>query len=293
MSYTLTVDAPWYIVRYLHPDDELRVIGVFSSAVYLRNPRNRLVVLHDRKHGLVPFGLGIKNIENFLALARLNTGMTARYCNHFVELGRYIIFVRTSEKKNENQRPPCIAEIKKAVERGATQLADSGQGVLWALLMHKTKVTGPFTLRAEKPLNALMSALSHNDAAVIKQALLGLLGLGTGLTPSADDMLSGMCTTLLWARDIWGFDLPCAQSLAEAISELAPLRTGEISAAYLRSSAAGERTELLTGVLLRSPKLMGFDAVSSLLGIGASSGADMLTGILLALRLVSKLQESC
>lgn len=293
MSCTLTAEAPGYIVRYLHSGDDLRIIGVFSSAVYLRNPRNRLVVLHDGKHGLVPFGLGLKNVGDFLASAGLNIGMTARYCNHSVNLGRYKIFVRVSEKKYENQRPPCIADIKKAVEYGTAQLADSGRGALWMLLTREAKITNPFALKAEKPLSTLMSALSHNDIAIIKQALLSLLGLGTGLTPSADDMLSGMCATLLWAKGIWGFDLPCAQSLAETIAELAPLQTGEISAAYLRSSAAEERTELLTRVLLRSPGLMEFDAVSSLLGVGANSGADMLTGVLLALRLVSELQEIC
>ena len=45
---------------------ELRVCGVFSSAVYLRDDTMNVYLIHDRKYGLLPFGIGIAECSTLL-----------------------------------------------------------------------------------------------------------------------------------------------------------------------------------------------------------------------------------
>ncbi len=48
-----------------------------------------------------------------------------------------------------------------------------------------------------KRLARLRDGLAHNDAEAVPAEVKSLLGLGIGLTPSADDVLCGMTYTLL------------------------------------------------------------------------------------------------
>lgn len=58
----------------------------------------------------------------------------------------------------------------------------------------------PFCAKAYGPLVRLRDGLAHNDAEAVPAEVKSLLGLGIGLTPSADDVLCGMTYTLLHGR---------------------------------------------------------------------------------------------
>lgn len=104
-------------------------------------------------------------------------------------------------------------------------------------------------------------------------AVRGLLGLGRGTTPSGDDLLAGAAAA---AR---AGGLPGARCLCQTLAELAPGSTTPAGEAMLREAAAGFFPHPLAA-LARSwpePRRATLDA---LIGIGVSSGADMLAGFL-------------
>lgn len=128
----------------------------------------------------------------------------------------------------------------------------------------------------------------RRDGSVMDEAgragLVGLIGLGPGLTPSGDDVLAGALIALaaldrLVSRDrLWGLcrvHLDC---------------TNEISGAHLRAAARGYGAAALHGGIAAT---MAGDArrlaaaLAELATLGHSSGRDGFAGALIALRAAS------
>ena len=123
-------------------------------------------------------------------------------------------------------------------------------------------------------LIALAALLERGDV----EAAAGLLGgLGPGLTPAGDDLLAGIALTL----HAFGFSEPRLRAMVETV------RTTDLARAYLRWAARGQCIAPAHD-LLRA--VAGGDdagvarAERELCSHGASSGADLLLGIDLALR---------
>jgi hypothetical protein len=119
----------------------------------------------------------------------------------------------------------------------------------------------------------------------LHEGVLGLAGLGSGLTPAGDDFLTG---TLLWA---W-LAHPAPAPFCRALVEAAIPRTTVLSAAFLRAAARGECSapwHRLLGALGERVEAQGtgwqlvlHKAVQEIMAHGATSGADTLAGFLYA-----------
>lgn len=106
-----------------------------------------------------------------------------------------------------------------------------------------------------------------------------LIGCGPGLTPSGDDMLTGMLAVLYVA----GFSARLGHFLPPA-DQLAQLTTS-VSCSYLNSARMGEFSIPVLKVMRRLQS--GRDpqpAIQRLLAVGHTSGADTLLGIAIAQR---------
>jgi hypothetical protein len=113
------------------------------------------------------------------------------------------------------------------------------------------------------------------------EAIHGIVGLGPGLTPSGDDILIGALAMLeaLEERD-------AHVALARAINAIAPGQTSPLSHCFLRAAAAGHISERFHTIV--SSVIVGDvdRAIATARTIGHSSGWDMLTGAMFALRSV-------
>jgi Protein of unknown function (DUF2877) len=143
----------------------------------------------------------------------------------------------------------------------------------------------PFPMdRAAPRFDALRRALEQNHLRGFETAALRVLGLGVGLTPSGDDFLGGICFALKHApRQAWQARFP---AVLTRIRAAAATSTNVISAALLDDLIDGSSYraahELLAALQGNAaPRIEA--AARSLMGVGASSGADMLAGILIAL----------
>ncbi len=143
----------------------------------------------------------------------------------------------------------------------------------------------PFPLEPARPrFDAVRDALARDDPVAFGVAALRVLGLGHGLTPSGDDFVGAIVFALAHApRAAWRMAL---SGIKTQIRDAAQSATNPISAALLDDLMAGASYRVLHRLIDalqgRQPDHIK-SATEALLSLGASSGADMLAGLLLTL----------
>jgi hypothetical protein len=126
----------------------------------------------------------------------------------------------------------------------------------------------------------LQAACRARRLPLIVAALRAFLGLGAGLTPSGDDLITGFLLT----ANRWGERLVPTFDLAALNQEiLAPARkaTNSLSASLIQCAAQGQADErlilALDGIIAGAPDASA--CVTALAGWGSSSGFDALVGM--------------
>jgi hypothetical protein len=138
---------------------------------------------------------------------------------------------------------------------------------------------------AREPAARLVRALQARDVTAVAGCVRALVGLGEGLTPSGDDFLVGVMAGLELASNDESRREFHAQLIRAVTSMLD--RTTDLSAHLLRLAAAGHFSgvlERLRSALSRAADPERLDrALHAALQVGASSGADTVSGVLAAL----------
>lgn len=137
----------------------------------------------------------------------------------------------------------------------------------------------PLRYRAHDGMTQLQAGLRERAQQDVAGGARKLAGLGPGLTPSGDDVLVGALVALtVWPpSNLAGF--------RQAIVDAVPGHTTRISTAYLEAAARGEASEAwhrLLAVLPQTDRGEVVAAARRLMAFGETSGADMLSGFLLA-----------
>ena len=137
----------------------------------------------------------------------------------------------------------------------------------------------------------LRRELLHGDERAVHAAANSLIGLGEGLTPSGDDILTGLVFLAAQPGALLSRRLP---SLAAAIRD-GRTSTGLLSHVTLSHAAEGRARQSLhelAGSLVSGDLDRMRSVASAILEIGHTSGADILTGIRLALDVERSLRAS-
>lgn len=135
-------------------------------------------------------------------------------------------------------------------------------------------------------LERLFYTVSLGAAEEAVLAAAGCAGCGMGLTPSSDDLLSGYFTTLhlLFRAENRQKDKAIISNMAQAAAE----KTNRISGTFLLHSgmalANAAICDLDRSIFTFMDRAAANRAIERVLAIGSTSGADMLTGVALALR---------
>jgi hypothetical protein len=137
--------------------------------------------------------------------------------------------------------------------------------------------------------DALRAALRAGAPADVSAAAHGLLGLGEGLTPSGDDILTGL--GFFAAQP--GMRLGAHRwALADAAAdEFATTLLGAVTVRHALHGRARQRLHDLAASVRDGDEGAFDDAVSRIRAIGHTSGEDILTGIRLALDTESDLRD--
>ncbi len=131
-------------------------------------------------------------------------------------------------------------------------------------------------------VEALAAAYRRGDADAVLAASVPLLGFGTGLTPSGDDLAGGA----LFGRRLVAPREPGWKHVAERLSREIVLRSHVLSAALFDDLARGESfapLHDLVDALARGDQGAALAAARTLYAIGHSSGWDMLAGLVIGL----------
>jgi hypothetical protein len=131
-------------------------------------------------------------------------------------------------------------------------------------------------------VRALANAYAADDPESVYAASRALLGLGTGLTPSGDDLAGAALfgRMLIDRSDAW-------RRIGARLAADAHTASHAISAALLADLVAGQSFEplhALADALVAGDDAAALDAARTLGELGHSSGWDMLTGCLIGVR---------
>ncbi len=136
-------------------------------------------------------------------------------------------------------------------------------------------------------LIGLVKAARSEDVGGVKIAAQKLIGLGPGLSPSADDALSGLMAALWWGSHSLNKSIDSVKKINETIVSCSGTTT-LLSQQLLRHAAKGETNErvgeLLEGILAGDPPDVE-KWVGEVLKIGETSGIDLMVGLLLGMQL--------
>lgn len=278
--------------------EELELAGAFSEGIYFSGPGG-MVMLHDARCGLLPFGIAVRGISGRGRGLGAVRGQRASICRDGLVLHGADLYIHVDYEPAALPSACCpqLCELEQLRESLLSPLRDCGRSALLPYCAYplpsvpKQEVHDEFARAGFESMRLLSDALGSASPGLLEQALCGLLGLGRGLTPSFDDFITGLLFTLRHAACIWGLGHPALSALGSAVSALAPLRTNCFSAAYLLAAAGGGDFSLLRGCLAlrRSPSRD--ESIRELLGIGGSSGADMLCGAAYALGCILTLKH--
>jgi len=169
---------------------------------------------------------------------------------------------------------PSAQAVARAALAAAARAPAGGFG---PLLRSLDEQDGDLFRAAARPaLRLLLAAVQRGERRASEAAATSLVGLGAGLTPSGDDVLVGFTAALTVARDT------LARPIARAAAD-AGARTTLIARTYLDHAARGEYAERVHDL---TAAVAAGDEAQVVRGMswGATSGADLVLGILLGAR---------
>jgi hypothetical protein len=168
--------------------------------------------------------------------------------------------------------PRAVAE---ACRRLVAEVGRLGEPRGFGALLVGATPAFPLDLAAPR-VRALAAAYAANDAQRVYEVSRALLGLGTGLTPSGDDLAGAALfgRMLLDRSEVW-------RTVGAHLASDARTASHAISAALLADLVAGESFEplhALAEALAAGDAAAALVAMQRLVALGHSSGWDMFTG---------------
>ncbi|MCH6574633.1 MAG: DUF2877 domain-containing protein [Bacteroidetes bacterium] len=148
--------------------------------------------------------------------------------------------------------------------------------------------------KARPYIDVLMWGIMSGDLEAIKRSAGSILGLGPGLTPSCDDFLAGLMLSLntagvsLFKNE--SSTLQFFSNTSEEISALARGKTTIYSQSFLSEAALGEGPktvlDLIFSIITKSTDQVA-EISKRVIGVGATSGADISIGIYYGIRFLT------
>jgi hypothetical protein len=177
--------------------------------------------------------------------------------------------------------PVPSRSIVAAARRLAARIAELGEPRGFGAMLIGAAPAFPLDLAVPR-VRALANAYAADDPDTVYAASRALLGLGTGLTPSGDDLVGAALfgRMLIDRSDAW-------RRTGARLAADAHTASHAISAALLADLVAGQSFEplhALADALVAGDDAAALDAARTLGDLGHSSGWDMLTGCLIGVR---------
>jgi len=276
-------------------DFDATVHSVFRSAVNLRlNKGNDLLTLVTSNEADLPQGIRVGTPEAFsFEICRAGEPATCR--DETLRFASLTIDLRGARRwkcdlpsLQADLTDPAVATAWRSVwdALNKRQIQLNAEIVAEDLFRSDANLRAGVPRKTGESLRGLLEATRQFDLTAASPALGALIGLGSGLTPSGDDLLVGYLAGLwcaVWnSRERTRF----ISSLGEAVIRLSA-RTNEISRTYLYHAARGQVSSRLADLAEAICRGEGSDRLlavaESAMRVGHTSGMDAVTGLLMGL----------
>ena len=279
-----------------HADFDAAVHSVFRSAVNLSPAKeSNLLTLVASSEADLPQGIRVDTPEDFsFESGALRAGEPAACRDELLRVGSLTIDLRGARRWTcdlPSLRADLANPAVATAWRSVWDALNKRQIQLNAEIIAQDLFRSDETIRAGAPRKAgaamrgLLDATRRTDPAA-SAAVRPLIGLGTGLTPSGDDLLVGYLAGLWCAVQDRRERALFLSSLGEAVIRLSR-QTNAISRAYLTHATRGQvssRLANLAEAICRGEDSERLLAAAELaMQVGHTSGMDAVTGLLVGL----------
>jgi hypothetical protein len=273
-----------------------RVLAVVGGAVYLTNLEGYVVALVDEAAPDGPLSLRVRGFPALRQAAARAPDASYRPTPDGLEIAgaAVVTCAGAPEWTPRLPRPGGPAGARRAAalalrdhlhrDGGAAGCAPLASYALAGAPLPPRLAADPCARRLHAALTALGEAIRVGDPGGAGRAAGALLGLGPGLTPSGDDALAGALAAVLWQEDAGGPLRATAEAIAAVARDEAPRRTTRLSARLLHPAGRGllYAPALAAGAALLAGDAAALErAVPALFALGATTGRDVATGLLL------------
>ncbi|MCE5281427.1 MAG: DUF2877 domain-containing protein [Deltaproteobacteria bacterium] len=278
--------------------------SVHSHSAYCSIRMRPLLLIHGSVLGGIPFGIGVDMGKGYFKEVGLCRGMrvhisdrslcipAADFC---IEFGDAKVWYPENNRPAHFSLPRAEANFEQALQLVARMGSGQGLGelslVLNDLFLEQGNGAEHLNLLCQacfEPLTQLISGIKKNDLAQVENALPCLIGLGIGLTPSMDDLITALISTLYLLCDRLPGGFEFVSAIGERISRLSRSRTTLVSHTNLVYASRGDRFEILDDLIWSILSSSGEDLVEKvgkLISFGATSGTELAIGLLLGMKL--------
>ena len=258
----------------------------------------RLLTLHGRETPCAPNGLVLALRANQKPLAGLQPGMVCLVERGIITIPAANLRLDLQQSLPWNPRPqlvPGVCPPKQLQENLAlleiylsAHVSADGLAGLACLppeaSSEKANASSRLLHTARLATQHLLDGIAQQRLALARQGISALLGLGPGLTPSGDDVLTGLIAATLVLGGAVGQPVTFYQRLSAEALAIAYSRTNKLSITWIEYAGRGEVAEHLGRLfeaLTQADTSLIEQAAHEVLSSGATSGADILAGIIL------------
>ena len=236
----------------LKTNKAMRVHSIFNNGFNIVNDKNDLIFIGTDKNGYFPFGITINKYTMHYIKETLHVGdvlkTDAKSLNHndFMLTNRNAeVFLYSKVNKNNTDKIKSVVSGYDFCDYNSSDFS-------------------------EERLNRILTDLADSDADF---PLAYLVGRGQGLTPSGDDIITG----ILYINCLEPFI--AEKHLNSLLSYIGESVTTIVSENFIRLALEGIFSRRITDIGETSDK----ETVDALLELGSSSGRDTLYGIYMTL----------
>lgn len=285
-------------IGYAVPDGNFAaaVHSVFQSALNLRlDGENHLLTLIASDEGDLPQGIRLDAPRNF-SFEGFHAGEPAVCRDNLLHFGKSSLSVQLSGARRWKCDLPALRFDP------ATPAVSSAWSFVWEVLNERQRRSEAEILaeelvrsnesartsvarRAGEVMQALVNAARRYDL-TNTSVVRALIGLGSGLTPSGDDLLTGYLAGLWCTVQDRHDRMKFIFSLGKTITRLSS-KTNDISHTYLYHAVQGQVSSRLADLaegICRGENPQHLRAVAeTAMRVGHTSGMDAVTGLLIGL----------
>ena len=268
--------------RLLALEGSGKVHSVFDQTVNLLSSDGSLFTLADASLRDGPNALRIHDFS--FKTHEINVGMNLKFNPYKIQIGHELMVTYSNVIVKD--------EINLIYTLGDQYRNSKIERCILELDQREKPQSNRFIQAIDEKLIELKSELKQNivntDEKSTLETLNKFVGLGMGLTPSGDDFVTGFALI----TSLENYPIPWIKNVLEAVSKTMQVQTNIISRTQfemaLKSEAREEIMILVNNLLSDSMSEINQSVLEEVLNIGSSSGSDLLTGILEAIKIGGK-----